>query len=174
MGVIFEDDNGTVQTMRKRAVAQMAMSGQDVGTKPVPESTPSVSDIMYAMDMFKSDETLTIHAKDFARNMITGYRFNESQKASLMSYVEGLVKSMPSSLKKYERLSDLNKVLQKNINAYIVKLQGSNTWVLLSPPLFAFGIKTEITEQLSDYLYLITKRMLVVQILYGGNSNEEW
>lgn len=122
MSVIYEDADGIVQTMQKRATAKMSYSGHYVGTEPTLGSVSSVSDIIGARNIFNSESSLVNHAKDFAKSLQSFKRISPECKEAVLRFAENTIREMPIHLKRYERLAVLNKYLQSKLNEYINSL----------------------------------------------------
>ena len=111
MSITFEDENGTVQAMRKREIARVTYSGQDAGGLNM-GSIYTGDENETTSDVFKTKEALMKHVRNFTTATIAGSKLTERQRERIFTLVEQRVEKIADIVLSEKNIDKLNRSLQ--------------------------------------------------------------
>ena len=118
MSITYENANGAVCSMHRRAVAKTAFNG------PKLEGEESVDSGEYAARMiFQNDDGVKAHAIDLAKALAKDYKLSAEQMNGLTGHMGDVVDCMPAEIKQFNRIGTMNKYLQREIVEYLKSIE---------------------------------------------------
>jgi hypothetical protein len=123
MSIVYEDENGTVWSKRRRP------GSNHVEEQKYMEQKGNEAFDKYQIESLLSTERGVIkHCHELAIMLSTGYNLNKEQKKNLLEFINDKLCHTPDRIKTYENLDILNRNVQDWVKDYLKDYNGGNKY----------------------------------------------